>query len=47
MAKLFGIPLLNNYQILDADVARKFFMSDKEEITILIKGRKLCIITIL
>jgi len=31
MAKLFGIPLLNNYQILDADVARKFFMSDKAQ----------------
>ena len=31
MVKLFGIPLLNNYQILDPEMARKFFMTDKAQ----------------
>ena len=31
MVKLFGIPLLNNYQIIDPEMARKFFMTDKAQ----------------
>jgi len=31
MVKLFGIPILHNYQIMDADVARKFFTTDKAQ----------------